>query len=210
MSALSAKLSEKKFAHKDITICLDGTLSARRDEALGDLVAKQRTLEASREEREQPATDARLASSPIAAFAKAVEVARETIAAIEDEMRASSIIIRLTAVSFGEYNKFVIQNKPRKDSVGDQQFGFNTQTFFMFVARRTGAYIDADGNSNVITEEEWDAIEEALTDGDHDRLAGAVLDLNRRDGQRGVDFLLRASEVTPDSSETSESPETQE
>jgi hypothetical protein len=198
MSALSEKLAKKKFAHRDITLCLDGTLSLKRDEAMEELAKLARSTE-----NGKSAPDARLSADPVLTATKLVE-------SIEDEMRANSITLRITAVSFGEYNKFIIQNKPRKDSEADRSFGFNTQEFFLFVARRTGTYIDEAGNENAIDKAEWDAIEESLTDGDHDRIAGAILDINRREGQRGVDFLSRDSATTPDSDETSESPETSE
>ncbi|MFF9565728.1 hypothetical protein ACF1AJ_20435 [Leifsonia sp. NPDC014704] len=197
MSTLSEKLSARKFPQRDVTICLNGELSLRRDEAMAEMV---RALQAEKEGR---ATDARLGQSPSAAAQRKVDE-------IEKEMRDESVTLRFTGVPFGEYNKFIIQNPPRKGNQIDLASGFNTQAFFMFVARRTGVHVDEQGRENEVTEAEWDAIELALTDGDHDRIAEAIITVNRREGQRGVDFLSPVSERTPDFSETSESPATGE
>lgn len=192
MSVLSSKLANQKFAYRDVTFCLDGQLSARRDDAMQALVDALRLAENGK-------GDQRLAAKPGAAE-------RAVVDAIEDEMREQSITLRLTAVPFGEWNKFIIQNPPR---TGVSE-GFNTSTFFMFVARKTGKFVTDDGELEDVSDAEWTEIENRLTDGDHDRIANALLEINRREGQRGVDFLSRDSKKTIGSDETPESPETQE
>jgi hypothetical protein len=191
MSALSSKLTESKFSFRDVTICLDGTLSNRRDQAMADLAFL------SRETEEGATPDARLSADPRVA-------ARALVDSIENEMREHSITIRITAVPFGKYNSFIIQNPPRKGNLADQSFGFNSTDFFMFVAKKTGQYLDDEGELHDISDAEWDQIADALTDGDHDRIAGAIIDVNRREGARGVGFLSRDSKPTPDSDATSE------
>jgi hypothetical protein len=196
VSALAKKLADKKFAFRDITLCLDGTLSRQREELMAELFAATRSAE------DAPNPDARLSSvSPAKALQKRID-------ALEDEMRDSSITIRLTAVNFGEYNKFIIQNPPRKGNTQDAQLGLNGSTFFMDVARRTAKFLNEDGELEDIADDEWEQLEETLTDGEFDRIANAVLDLNRREGQRGVDFLSRGSKTTRDSDETPASLET--
>lgn len=197
MSVLSKKLANRTFAHRDITICLNGELTLERDRAMADLMATQRAKDDDKQ------GDLRLGQD-------LVGDARRVVEEIEDRMREHSITLRVTAVSFGEYNKFVIQNPPRKGFAGDQSFGFNTETFFMNVAKRTAVFVDDDGSEHEIADDEWALIKESITDGDHDRIAGAIIDINRREGQRGVDFLSPGSAKTPASSEMSGSPETTE
>jgi hypothetical protein len=181
MSVLSEKLANGKPAFKDVTICLDGSLAGEREEAAKAVRVAQ-------------ATDSeRLASNGAAAAKKALK-------AVEARVKDAAITIRITAVSFGEYNKFIIQNPPRKG----QDESFNPQTLFMFVARRTGKFVDDAGKLHDITDEEWDEIEASLTDGDHDRLAQAVVLVNRQDSMRGIDFLSDSSGTTGSFSENSE------
>lgn len=192
MSKLSSKLSKQKFAHRDITICLDGELSVKRDAAMAAYSAAL----------QQGENDSRLTLKPGKTEGELVDL-------IEDEMRDKSITLRFTAVSFGEWNKYIIQNPPRKGNVQDAQLGYNSQTFFMHAARKTGTAVDGDSTEE-ITSDEWGQIEAALTDGDHDRIAGALIEINRREGQRGVDFLSQGSKPTRDSEETSVSPDSSE
>lgn len=189
MSVLSEKLAAKKAAFQDVTICLDGSLADAREHAVTAL----RRAQAEAEAAQKGQGDTRLTGGGIAKAKKELDV-------IEARVREAAITIRITAVSFGEYNKFIIQNPPRKG----QEETFNPQTFFMFVARRTGKFLDDAGNLHDISDEEWDQIEAALTDGDHDRLAQAVVLVNRQDSMRGIDFLSGNSETTGSFSENSE------
>jgi hypothetical protein len=107
-------------------------------------------------------------------------------------MREDSITIRITGVSFGDYNKMMAANPPRE---GHDE-SFNPSTFFLYVAKRTGKSLEDDGTLEDITPDEWEWIESNLTDGEHDRLAGAVVAVNRTAGARGVDFLSRSSSGT--------------
>lgn len=183
MSSLTDRLNNRKFPTKDITLCLDGELTQQRDTALAELAqAKQRASE-------------RLTGGGTAEIQKRID-------AIEDQMRESLITIRITGLPFTEYNKCIQACPPRK---GKQEV-FNASTFFLYTARRSSHYIDGEGNPQPITSEEWDQIEAALTDGEHDLIASAVIDVNRTQGMTGVGFLGHASATTPASSETSELP----
>lgn len=184
MSSLTDRLNNRKFPTKDITLCLDGELSQQRDSALAEFAqAKQRASE-------------RLTGGGTAEIQKRID-------AIEDQMRDSLVTIRITGLPFAEYNKCIQACPPRR---GKQEM-FNASTFFLHTARRSSQYLDGDGTPQPITSEEWDQIEAALTDGEHDQIASAVIDVNRTQGLTGVGFLGRASATTPDSSETSASPE---
>lgn len=172
--SLNDKLASKKFPHRDVRICVDGELSAEWSEAMATLVAAERDAERAKEGQ----GDSRLSGG-------AVGKARSVLAAVEERMQGALVTIRITAVPFGEYNKFLTQNPPRKG----KNESFDPTTFYMFVARRTGQYVGDDGALEAISKEQWDAIEESMTDGDYDRIAQAVVAVNRSDSARGVDFL---------------------
>jgi hypothetical protein len=182
--SLSDKLQHRTFPTKDVTLCLDAALSAERDAAMAELAKQQQ--------------DSRLASGKGAI--------QKRITEIESRMRDSLVTLRITGLPFAEYNKAVHANPPRKG----RQETFNPTTFFLYVARKSTQYIDEAGEAHDITGEEWDRIESGLTDGEHDNLATAVIEVNRTQGLQGVGFLGRASEKITGSPETSGSPELSE
>jgi hypothetical protein len=73
----------------------------------------------------------------------------------------------------------------------------------MHVARKTGTYVDSTGETHEITPDEWESIDKKLSDGEHDRIAEAVIKVNRAVGAQDPSFFVNGSETTPDSSETS-------
>lgn len=186
MSKISKKKSERKFPFRDVTLCLNGELIDERDQA-----QKALNLVISQAQPQK-----RLRSSEVGVDE------RRRIEEIEDAMRDASVTIRITGVPFGDYNKMMAANPPRE---GHEEL-FNPGTFFLYVAKRTGQSVEDDGTLEEITPEEWEFIEATLTDGEHDRLASAVVQVNRTAGARGVDFLSRSSGATSSSDEISESP----
>jgi hypothetical protein len=185
--SLSDKLQHRTFPTKDVTLCLDAALSAERDAAMAELV------------KAKDADSGRLAGNGTGAIQK-------RITEIESRMRDSLVTLRITGLPFADYNKAVHANPPRKG----RQETFNPTTFFLYVARKSTQYIDEAGAAHDITGEEWDRIESGLTDGEHDNLATAVIEVNRTQGLQGVGFLGRASEKITGSLETSGSPELSE
>lgn len=203
--ALKDKLAGAKFNFKDLTFCLDGTLNARRDSLMQELV----TETAKAEQNKDGKGDGRLGFSKVSEVKKRLE-------ALEERMRDKSIVLRFTAVNNGLWQKWIIQNPPRKGNATDQALGYNFETFFNLAARETGLYVEDAGTEenefeDAITEDiaadEWAKIFEAFTAGDWDRIQLALITLNQREGARGVDFLGRGSTATPDSEPTSDSPE---
>ena len=191
MSALSDKLAAKKFPSKDVTICLDAGLSAERESASEELVAAERGLRAAARTVEEGVGDTRLAANPVKAAEKKVAAAETGVQHVEDRMRPVSVTIRFTAVPFGEWNKFIIQNPPRK---GKDEV-FNPSTFWLHAARRTGKYVTDSGEVEDISKEEWDELEASLTDAEHDRLAATLYSINKAE-TRGINFLSSSSEKT--------------
>lgn len=195
MSALSDKLAAKKFPSKDVTVCLDAELSAERERANREVVAAEGGLRAAVRAAEEGTSDGRLSANPVKAAEKKLAAAQAAVQQVEDRMRPVSVTIRFTAVPFGEWNKFIIQNPPRKGK--DEMF--NPSTFWMHAARRTGKYLTETGEVEDISKEEWDELEGSLTDAEHDRIAQTLYTLNKAD-TRGVDFLFSSSEKIPTSS----------
>lgn len=187
MSAFGKRLQQKKFSHRDVPICLNPDTLKVRDEA--EHAVRQALLGQSR------VKDDRLGAGEPAEVA----AARKRLAEAEEAVRAESVILRFTAVPYAEYNQFMVDNPPREG----KNESFNPKTFFMYVARKTGQYVDESGKVHDISAAEWDEFEKSLTDGEHDRIANAVIELNRTEGARRLDFLSSASAATTDSSGTS-------
>lgn len=199
MSALSDKLAAKRFPSKDITICLDAELSAERERAADAVAKAERVLNLARKHAEDGTGDGRLAGNPVKAAEKQLAEAEAEVQRVEERIRPVAVTLRFTAVPFGEWNKFIVQNPPRK---GKEEM-FNPTTFWLFVARRTGKYVTESGGVEDISKEEWDELEQSLTDAEHDRLASTLYGLNKAES-RGVDFLSSNSGKTTGSSEISE------
>lgn len=179
--SLTDKILNRTFPQKDVTLCLDAGLAVEREQIVTEL-AKARA-------------DTRLAGN--------TAKVQKLIADIESRMTESLVTLRITGLPFAEYNKALQANPPRKGRNED----FNASTFFLYVARRSAKLVEGDTLSD-ISAEEWDALESALTDGEHDAIASAVIEVNRT--KTGNAFLGRVSGVNRSSSETSEPQETSE
>jgi hypothetical protein len=199
VSAFGDKLDKKKPATTDVQLCLDGELSARRDVAVAEVVQAAKKLD---QAKKSPPNDGRMVGSPVAAAQKAYDTASTALGELEDAMRDATITLRLRAVPFADYNLFQAKNKPRpgKDE------GYNPLTFFLYVARRSAVFVDDEGAEHRIEEHEWDKFEKDLSDGEHEKLAQAIVTVNRQVGLQSTAFLSRSSARTTTSSETSEQP----
>lgn len=182
MSDLLNRLDEREMPTKDVPICLNLKLIAERDEAMRQLaVAHSRTKQAD---------DQRMVGE-----SPAVASARAAVADVEARIRAASIVIRLTGVDRTRYNQFFLACPPRKG----KQEAFDSSKFYMYVASQTGTYIDKDGEEHEMSAEEWAKIDAKITDGEHDRIAKAVLEVNREVGGSDLGFLEDASAPMRDS-----------
>lgn len=189
MSNLLQRLEDRKMPTKDVAICLDLNLLAERDQAMAALAGANRNR----------ANDDRMAGD-----SPAVTAARAAVADLDARIREASVIIRITGVDRTTYNRWISQCPPRK---GVQE-SFNSSTFFMHAARHSGQYVDEHGEAHEMTEAEWDAIDERITDGEHDRIAKAVIAVNREAGGSEIPFSVSGSATTRDSFGISVSPET--
>ena len=183
-SDLDEQLDEREMPTEDVRVCLKLNLIEERDAAMADVARIQR----------QTLNDQRLAGG-----GQAIEAAKARVAELEQQIAAKSITIRLTALDRHDYNRVALANPPR----AGYQEAFNSSTFFFEVAKKSGRYVDHTGAEHVITADQWKRIDKALTDGEYDRLAQAVIKINRTVGGSNIDFLGDASATTRDSSETS-------
>lgn len=185
--SLDDKLKNASLPYRDVRLCINGELASERERLEAEILAKR----ARRGDR--------LSGDG------AVAALRKQLDDVEARIREETITIRLTSVGFRKYNEYRHANPPAKG----QQGVFNPATFFLYVARRSGEYVEGDTVSP-INPAQWDQIEAGLTDAEHEKLAAAVVAVNRDDSLRGIDFLESGSGETRTSSETSDSPETLE
>lgn len=187
---LSDLLDEREMPTTDVPICLKLNLLTARDEAMARLAAAQRTAKNS--------NDDRLASGPNPQVTAALAAVHD----LEEQIKEKSITIRLTGLDREEYNKTLLEHPPRPG----KQEGYNSATFFMAVARKSGTFVAKTGDVEPISAKDWDRIDKMLTDGEHDRIAQGVIKVNRQIGAEKIDFFGDASGTTNGSSETSGSP----
>lgn len=182
MSNLSARLTTRKMPHKDVRICLDLDLLQQRDEAMAKVSTSRKQ------------GDDRMASPAVTTSVRVLE-------GIEKQIRDASITLRVVGADRHTYNQWVLQCPPRKG----KQEPFNSEKFFVHAAQNSAVYVDESDVEHEISPEEWAEIDKMLTDGEHDRLAQAVLHVNRAVGAVDVGFFGNVSGMIRDSSETSDS-----
>lgn len=192
MSDLDSLLDERQMAHKDVLICLDLNLISERDAAMQAVAAAARTARQS---------DERI----VGGKHPALDAANARVKALDEQIQAKSIILRVYGVDRHTYNQWLVDCPPRK---GVQET-FNQSEFFLHAAKRSAKYVDKTGAEHEITPAQWTRLDK-MTDGEHDRLADAVLDVNRQVGRVDVSFFVNASETTRDSFGISASRETSE
>ncbi|GGO59134.1 hypothetical protein GCM10010910_01380 [Microbacterium nanhaiense] len=189
MSDLLSRVEARVMPSEDVLICLDLALLDARQEALADLDRARRTNDRPGDERlVTPKVD-------VSAF-------EARLADITDAIRDASIRIRIRGVDRNTYNGWLSQCPARKG----KSETFDQSKFFMIAARGSGVYVDADGAEHDITEDEWAAIDATLTDGEYDRLAAAIIAVNRAKGSVDVAPFVSGSETTRDSFGISVSP----
>lgn len=183
MSNLSDRMNARKMPHKDVPICLDLDLLEQRDEAMTRV-------------RPSAVQDDRMVSASSSAKAR--------VADLEEQIRAASVTLRIKGVDRLTYNRWLVECPPRKG----KQEPYDSAKFFMHAAKNSAVYLDDDGEEHELDAEDWAAIDKNITDGEHDRIAKAVVHVNRSVGAVDVSFFVTASETTRDSSEISASRET--
>lgn len=187
---LDGLLDERRMPHEDVAICLDLSLLAERDQAMLEVARASREHEAV----SKPNPDAPMAGGGVAKAAKALKDAQAKVAEVEKIIGEKSIVLRITGVDRLEYAKFMIACPPRPK----RQETFDPTKFYMFAAERTSQFVSKkDGQPKPISAEQWKRIDKTITDGEHDRIAQAVLNVNRGVGGTDVSSFGRGSGTTP-------------
>ena len=182
MSDLTSRLTARKMPHKDVPLCLDLSLIEQRDAAMRAVDAAARA---------RIPGDDRMVSKKTAATTAAAKQLRD----VEAQIAAASITLRITGVDRLTYQEWMLACPPRKG----RQEAYNAAKFFMHAAKNSAVYVDADGVEHLISDEEWAHIDKMLTDGEHERIAEAVVHVNRAVGQVDVGFFGNGSGMTTDS-----------
>src|SRR5690606_3902667 len=177
--------------HKDVPICLNMDLLEERDDAMRALDSAARASKSQDDDR------------MVSRETPAVAEARAHVNALDQQIRDASIVLRVYGVDRHTYNQWLVDCPPAKGKQGQ----FNPSTFYLHAAKNSAKYVDENGTEHEITDEEWSQLDK-MTDGEHDRLAQAVLHVNRSVGQVDVSFFGNASEMTRDSFGISASRET--
>lgn len=156
--SLKAKLKQRKPEHVDLVFCMDRPLA----KALEDARAEERRLSGGSGDygpkKGKPG------------HADAVARVRE----LEKQAADASVTIRVSSLDWQAYNE-LMQEHPAREGKDEQ---FNSSTFFEAAAKATAVEVTA--KSTVpIPDEDWDEFVSGLTDGEYDRLAGAVVQVNR-------------------------------
>lgn len=185
-------LDERRMPEKDVAICLDLTLIAARDEAM-DALARAAQAHAA---AQQPNPDAPMAGGGLARTKKALDQANARVKEVEAQIAAKSITLRIVGVDRVTYNRFMLACPPRPK----RNEPFDPTKFFMHAAKNTAKFVSKkDGSLKDITDAQWARIDKTITDGEHDRIAAAVIEVNRAAGGADVAFFGRDSATTPGS-----------
>lgn len=150
--SLKTQLKKRTADHVDLVFCMDRPLV--------------KELEAARAEDRAKSKDKDSAYSS----AKKSDRVKE----LEKRSKDASVTIRISSLPWVEYNELMTQHPAREGH--DEQF--NSSTFFEAVAKATAVEVTAK-STLPIHDEDWQEFVDGLTDGEYDRLAGAVLQVNR-------------------------------
>jgi uncharacterized small protein (DUF1192 family) len=153
---------------------------ARRPEATvplclrADLVAEYERVQAEHASAQNAAGDS------LAGAGGGVKALDERLAALRDEMTASTLTLTLRALPSHRYQRLLDAHPPRTtDGIIEprDRLGFNTDTFFLALARACVVAPELD-------DEDWAGLvgdDGTLTDGQVSKLCNAAFGLNRKD-----------------------------
>ncbi|MEV1013781.1 MULTISPECIES: hypothetical protein [unclassified Micromonospora] len=153
------RLAAAKLPERTVDICLRGDLQAEWEDLHRQLADAEMAA----------AKDKRLAGDA------AVKAIGEQITAVQDQMRADTIVFRMRALSRKVWAELIKQHPPRKDNDEDQQLGYNVDTF-MVALIRASTYSPDD-----LDDETWaDLLDERITEWQFAQLQNTALALNVR------------------------------
>lgn len=121
------------------------------------------------------------------------------IADVEENMRASTVTLRFRALPRREWVALTAQHAPRDGNAEDRIFGYDVDATAEAAAR--AGLVDPE-----LDDDDWAALDDALSQGQWMAIRTAVLAVNA--GKADVPFSRAASRILQASSPTSEPPET--
>lgn len=147
-----AVIAAAKLPEKTVELCLRG-----------DLVAQVEDLERQMQ-AVKPPTDRMVGN------VEGRKLAAQ-IGQLQQQMRSSTIVFHLRALSHREYRDFIVAHPPRDDNQVDAMYGYNRETYFTDLTRLCLTAPELD-------DEQWEQLLNALTAKQWDELAGAADSLN--------------------------------
>ncbi|MFF4600553.1 hypothetical protein [Amycolatopsis sp. NPDC001319] len=119
----------------------------------------------------------------------------QKIKALEAEIAENTMTVLMRGLRHEPWAKLVAEHPPRMDKPGDQQSGFNVDTFIPALVR--AQIVEPE-----LSEAQFDKLVDVITQAQWDDLANAAYSLGRGDRNRPV-FSQAASQLIPDSGDTS-------
>lgn len=173
------KLKAARLPERTVDICLRGDLQAEWEDLHRQLA----------EAEAKASADKRLNS----ASKRDVKALAARIEAVEEEMRAETLVFRLRALSKRAWGELLKAHPPRRNNDEDAVLGFNPDTFFASSIRAC-TYSPDD-----LDDELWrELLDERLTEYQFAALQNAVMALNVRKvdvpNSRAASRILRTSE----------------
>lgn len=173
MSDISARLKGARLPERTVEVCLRG-----------DLVAEFEELERQyRAELNKPSTS-------LADGGNAVELG-ERMETVRADMAGEMLTLRLRALPRRRWSELIAEHPVRIGDDGtpnaeDENFGYNSDTFFEALIRESIC-------DPQLSDENWQALDDVLTDSVFQQFANAAIMLNRR----GVDVPFLPAALRP-------------
>jgi len=164
-----AILAAARLPERSVDLCLRGDLVARWQELAREFV------DAEREDKVHADLDGGKAR-PLA----------EQIAALQDEMREHSLVLKLHALPRRKWTALMAAHPPREDDKTDELLGLNRETFYDALVRACVA-------EPALDEDDWAHLDEVLSDGQWQALNNAAWAVNARDVD--IPFSRGASQI---------------
>lgn len=161
-------------------------------------------LKASHEQAERELADARRAASSDAREvpSSAVAEAAERVRALEDQMRAHTVVFTLQAWPRKRWVEFEETHPPRKGNGNDEALSVNVSALDEVISGAIISVKARDGQDVPFAPAtDWTPLADEMTDGQWQDFALAILQLNR--GVKAAPFSVAASRVIQSSERTS-------
>lgn len=169
---------------RTVEFCTNLDLQAAHEDALRVMV------DAEREQRMDPRESS-----------TAVRDAAEKVTALEEQMRAHTVVFTLQAWPRKRWAEFEETHPPRKDDETDRTLGIDVSALDEAIAGAIVSVKSLDGKDVAFDAADWPALADEMTSGQWQDFALAVLNANR--GVKAAPFSVAASRATRSSEPSS-------